>query len=163
MPNTEIELNPIDFITIGTIGPKGRRQFMLQAGKGGQLVSVIIEKQQAHQLAEAVREMLADMGDTDKVNLDDFDMTLREPIEPQFRVANMGLGHDETHDRVILVARELIIVSDDSDIPDDISPSVVRFWGSRQQFRALSEHTFDVVEAGRADPKTNGHVIYYWT
>lgn len=163
MPNMEIELNPIDFITIGTVGPKGRRQFQLQAGKGSQIVSVIIEKQQAQQLAEAIREMLMEMGDMDKINLDDFDMTLREPIDPQFRVANMGLGHDESRDMVILVARELILISDESELPDEISPSVVRFWGTRQQYRALSEHTLNVVEAGRADPRTNGHVIYYWT
>ena len=37
MPQTEIELNPVDFITSGTIGPKGQRIFHLQAGKEKQL------------------------------------------------------------------------------------------------------------------------------
>ncbi|HRF93806.1 MAG TPA: DUF3090 family protein, partial [Aggregatilineales bacterium] len=58
MPNLEIELNPIDFITIGTIGPKGQRVFYLQAGQGGKLVSMVIEKEQSWALSEAIKEMM---------------------------------------------------------------------------------------------------------
>ena len=61
MPNKEIELNPVDFITVGTIGPKGQRIFHLQGGKDKQLVSLIIEKEQAWALSEAIREMLEDL------------------------------------------------------------------------------------------------------
>jgi uncharacterized repeat protein (TIGR03847 family) len=92
-------------------------------------------------------------------------MHLRDPIEPQFRVAKMGLGYDETRDMIILVVQELIIPEDDLVEPEleEIQPSVVRLWGSREQYRALSDHTLSVVDQGRADPRQNGHVIYYWT
>ena len=56
-----IELNPVDFITVGTIGPKGQRIFHLQGGQGTQIVSLTIEKEQAWALSEAIREMLDDL------------------------------------------------------------------------------------------------------
>ena len=47
MPNLEIELKPVDFVTIGTIGTKGQRMFHLQAGQSNQLITLLIEKEQA--------------------------------------------------------------------------------------------------------------------
>ncbi len=61
MANAEIELNPVDFITVGTVGPKGRRLFHIQAGKAGQIVTLTIEKEQARALAEALTELLDDL------------------------------------------------------------------------------------------------------
>src|SRR5438105_10616703 len=169
MATVEIELNPVDFITVGTVGAKGKRLFHLQAGKGTQIVSLTIEKEQARALAEAVTELLDDLvrqrGDSlssDAVTLSSMNMELREPIEPQFRVAQMGLGYDEDRDLIVLVAQELVVPAEGQD-PDLIQPSVVRFWGTRQQMRALSSHTMEVVKQGRADPKSNGRLLYYWT
>src|SRR5437870_2211937 len=111
MASKIIELNPADFITVGTIGPKGQRIFHLQSGKGSQFVSLTIEKEQALALSEAIREMLEDLQErypdatfSETVDLTGVDMDLREPIEPIFRVAQMGLGYDEDRDMVVLVA-----------------------------------------------------------
>jgi len=168
MAGTETELNPVDFVTIGTVGPKGQRLFHLQAGQSSQVVTLIIEKEQARALAEAVREMLdnlkerfPDQPESD-LNLSQWDMSLRDPIDPLFRVAQMGLGYNEEQNRVILVAQELV-ASDEADPAPGGEPQVVRLWATREQMRALSEHTFGVVKQGRADPKSNGHMIYYWT
>lgn len=90
------------------------------------------------------------------------DMDLREPIEPVFRVAQMGLGYDEDQDMIILVAQEAIVAEEDTD-PSLIEPGVVRMWCNRDQMRLLSEYTMEVVKSGRADPKQNGRLIYYWT
>jgi uncharacterized repeat protein (TIGR03847 family) len=169
MANVEIELNPVDFITVGTVGPKGRRVFHLQAGRGAQIVCLTIEKEQARALGEAVGELLDDLlkqhADTlssDAANLASLNMDLREPIEPQFRVAQMGLGYDEDRDLIVLVAQELVTPEEGQD-PDLIQPGVVRFWGTRQQMRALSMHAMEVVRQGRADPRSNGRLLYYWT
>ncbi len=170
MPHTEIELKPVDFITVGTIGPKGRRVFHLQAGKGTQVVSLIIEKEQAWALSEAVKELMDDlderypnlMGGSEDIDLESIDMDLREPIEPIFRVAQMGLGYDEDNNMVVLVAQELIPTDEDEELeaPD---PGIVRMWCDRQQMRALSLQAISTVQSGRADPRQNGRVIYYWT
>lgn len=169
MANVEIELNPVDYITVGTVGPKGKRIFHLQAGKGSQVVTLTIEKEQARRLGEALGELLDDLNrqrgselSSDAVELSRFNMDLRDPIEPEFRVAQMGLGYDEDRDLVILVAQELVILEQDQD-PELVRPSVARFWCSRQQMRALSNYAMEIVKQGRADPKSNGRILYYWT
>ncbi len=166
MPGTEIELKPVDFVTINTIGPKGQRVFYLQAGKEEQIVTLIIEKEQAVALSEAVRELLEDIDTrfppagevTDPP--DAADMDLREPIEPLFRVAEMGLGYDDESRMVVLLAQELVSRENGDEEPE---PGVVRLWCSRRQMRALSTQASQSAQSGRADPRQNGRVIYYWS
>lgn len=170
MPRREIELNPVDFITIGTIGPKGQRIFHLQGGVDKQLVSLVIEKEQAWALSEAIRDMLEDLDarhpdpeSPAEVDLEGIDMDLREPIEPIFRVAEMGLGYDEERNMVVLVAQEMQSRTPEGELLEDDDPSVVRMWCSRHQMRLLSIHALEIVKSGRADPKQNGRLTYYWS
>lgn len=162
----EIELDPVDFVTVGTVGPKGRRLFHLQAGKAEQLISLIIEKEQTRALSEAVNEMLNDLSQKHpdlpeaEVASPKIDMSLRDPIDPLFRVAQLGLGYDELRDLVLLVAQELVVVEEGEEEPAE-EPQVVRLWATRAQMRALSEHAQGIVKQGRTDPKSNGHLIYY--
>jgi uncharacterized repeat protein (TIGR03847 family) len=166
MENREIELDPVDFVTIGTVGPKGRRIFHLQAGQGSQLITLTIEKQQAQALSEAVDEMLEDLNQKypdlpeAEVNLSRWNLNLRDPLDPLFRVAQMGLGYDEERNLIVLVAQELVVTEEENIQPE---PQVVRLWVTREQMRAVSVHTQQVIKQGRADPKTNGYLIYYWT
>lgn len=159
-----IEMNPVDFITIGTIGPKGKRVFYLQAGYHKQLVSLIIEKEQSWALSEAINELIEDLDQRYELEGEDEDapdMDLREPIQPMFRVSQMGLGYDEEEDKIVLVAQELVVNRpEDIEAPD---PGVVRLYCTRDQMRALSQQALDTVNSGRADPKQNGRLVYYWT
>ena len=50
----EYELDALDFITVGTIGPPGQRIFHLQARQENNLITLTIEKEQAAALAESV-------------------------------------------------------------------------------------------------------------
>lgn len=170
--STEIEIDPADFITIGTVGPKGQRVFYLQAGKGSQLVSLVIEKEQSWALSEAIRELVDDLDQkmndsTQQTIYNEEAMDLREPIDPIFRVSQMGLGYDEERDSIVLIAQELVLSQgedEDLGLPDDaLEPSVVRIWCSRTQMRALSAHAVGKVQAGRINPRQNGRLVYYWT
>lgn len=165
MPKTELELRPVDFITVGTIGPKGQRTFHLQAGSDNQIVSFIIEKEQAWALASAIEEFLDDLDERDDtlttVEMAALDMDLREPIRPIFRVAQMGLAYDEEERSVVLVAQEF--TGEEVDPDDDEAAGVVRMWCTREQMRALSMQAMDMVESGRPSPKQNGRILYYWT
>jgi uncharacterized repeat protein (TIGR03847 family) len=170
MPD-EILLDPADFVTVGTVGPKGRRVFYIQGGGGSQIVTLTIEKQQAQALSDAITEMLdalkeryPDLPDVE-VNLSRWDMSLHDPIEPLFRVSQMGLGYDEERDLIQLVMQELVVSEDEEEGEPTLEPQpqVVRMWATREQVRALSEYAQTVVKKGRADPKTNGYMIYYWT
>ena len=185
-----IELNPVDFVTIGTIGPKGKRTFHLQAGKDNRIVSFTIEKEQAHALSSAIAEMLDDIDEHDnsktEADFSKLDMALREPIEPLFRIAQMGLAYEANNNKIILVAQEFVPqaeddFADDEDIGElgdseeaeekaaynlfeggDGEPQTVRMWCTREQMRALSLHAMDTVKSGRPDAKQNGRIIFYW-
>jgi uncharacterized repeat protein (TIGR03847 family) len=153
---------------VGTVGPKGQRVFHLQAGKGSQVVSLIIEKEQAWALSEAIRELVEDLEQRypsdETADLSEFNMELRDPLEPMFRVAQMGLGYDEDRHMVVLVAQELVVLEEEEDTdPEAAQPGIVRMWCSRMQMRALSAHATATVQAGRPDPKQNGRLVYYWT
>ena len=167
MASVDIKMDPVDFVTVGTIGPKGKRVFHLQAGQKTRVVSLIIEKEQAWALSQAIKEMLEDLderfGGPTEADLGTMDMELREPIEPLFRVAQMGLGYDEDRNIVILVAQELVPSTAEDDFLESVRPGVVRLGCSREQMQALSLKAMETVKAGRADPRQNGRLIYYWT
>jgi uncharacterized repeat protein (TIGR03847 family) len=164
------DLNPVRSITADAIGPPGQRVFYLQASQGDTLVTLVLEKEQVHALAISVEQMLEELEkqrpqSASEIELiSQYDLVLREPIDPAFRVGQLGLGYDEETDLLIVVAQES---TDDSE-----EMSVARFWASRAQMKALSEHSLHVVDAGRptcplcnrpidADghfcPRRNGH------
>lgn len=158
MAKTVLELNPVEFVTIGTIGPKGQRVFHLQAGHDGKLVSFTIEKEQAWALSEAIIELIEELEERLDVNTEvemaSLDMDLREPIEPLFRVAQMGLAFDEESEYIILITEEFVQEGEEADI--------VRMWCSREQMYALSIQAMDMVDAGRPSARQNGRILYYW-
>ncbi|MGB3713084.1 MAG: DUF3090 domain-containing protein [Candidatus Promineifilaceae bacterium] len=140
-----IELNPVSHLTIGTVGPPGQRVFYFQGSKGPDLISLIIEKQQASMLASSVETILEELSEESSKDEDQesvwTDMRLHEPVEPLFRVGNIGLGYNEENRRVAIVAYELV--------DEEEEPNVVSFWASRDQVQALVKHAMDVVRAGR--------------
>lgn len=159
MAQTEMDLNPVEFITIGTVGPKGKRVFHLQAGHAGKIISFTIEKEQAWALSEAIVEFIDELDKRfdvhTEVQMAALDMDLREPIQPIFRIAQMGLAFDEETQLIIVMAQELAGDEEDS--------GVVRMWCTREQLYALSIQAMDMVEAGRPSPSQNGRITYYWT
>ncbi|MCA9912704.1 MAG: DUF3090 family protein [Anaerolineae bacterium] len=160
MARTELDLKPVEFITIGTIGPKGRRIFHLQAGYEGQIITFIIEKEQANALGEALMSFIEELDQRLNVKTDvemaALDMDLREPIQPMFRISQMGLAYDEDEERVILIAEQMS-TSEDEDEND-----IVRMWCTREQMYALSIQAIDTVKAGRPGLRQNGRILYYW-
>jgi uncharacterized repeat protein (TIGR03847 family) len=154
-----MDLNPVEFITIGTVGPKGKRVFHLQAGHEGKIVSFTIEKEQAWALSEAIQEFIEELDNRldvqTEVEMAALDMDLREPIQPIFRISQMGLAFDEESQMIIVMAQELAGENEDS--------GVVRMWCTREQLYALSIQAMDTVEAGRPNPRQNGRITYYWT
>lgn len=165
MAGFELELRPVDFLTVGTVGPRGKRVFYLQGAKGDRLVSLIVEKLQVSALAEAIKELLRELDerfpqpDATEVDLADFDLELRDPIQPEFRVAEIGLGYDEVSDLIVLVTQEMISTEEEE---AGRSPGVVRFWAGRSLMRAVAMYAETVVERGRPDPSKNGRIHYYW-
>jgi uncharacterized repeat protein (TIGR03847 family) len=169
----EFELKPIRKITANAIGEPGKRVFYLQAKSDDQLVTLLIEKQQVQSLAIGVEQFLQDLHDRypeiPQASQDyiESEMDLELPIDPAFRVGQLGLGYDEDSDLLILVAREVQTTE-----TDDETGSVARFWCTRSQIRAMCHWALEIASRGRPIcgncgqpidkdghfcPKSNGH------
>ena len=144
------DFKPVTHITIDTIGSPGERTFFLQASQDVQVVTLVIEKEHAYALAAGVDRLLEQLDEQRPekvfagVDAASVDLALRHPVDPLFRVGQLGLGYDETEDLLAIVAYQL---PPDPDQPEDIL--IARFWATREQMRALSQHTHEVVTAGR--------------
>lgn len=142
------DLNPVNRITIGAVGEPGQRIFLLQASQTGSIVTLKIEKEQARVLAVSTTELLDELDEKyprsfSKVDRPlTSDLMLREPMEPEFVVGQIGLGYDQDQDMVVLVVQEI-----QADADEEVA--TVRFWATRSQMKALSEHTLEVVNQGR--------------
>jgi len=166
------ELNPVEAITAGAVGEPGHRVFYIQARTLDEIVTLVAEKEQVQMLARGIQQFLAELDEKFPAQGDDtpvgpLDLELRGPFEPNFRIAQMGLGYDNDTDRVVLVAHELL--------PEDADPEsacVARLWATRAQMRTMADHALDVAARGRPlcplcgrpenpeghfCPKRNGH------
>ncbi len=143
----QIELNPTNHLTIGTIGSPGQRTFYLQGSLGAETISLIVEKEQAAILSDSLDTFLEELEEKHPTETRDAeetilqDMRLREPVEGLFRVGNMGLGYNEASDQIVLVAYELV--------DEEEEPNVVSFWATRTQMHSLALHAREMVSAGR--------------
>jgi uncharacterized repeat protein (TIGR03847 family) len=173
MPSLEFELRPVRKITTDAIGEPGKRVFYLQARSEDQLVTLIIEKQQVQSLAIGVEQFLQDLQkrypEISQASQDyiETEMALEQPIDPAFRVGQLGLGYDEDADLLILVARELVTTETEEE-----SSAVARFWCTRSQMSAMCHWGLELASRGRPIcgncgqpidkeghfcPKSNGH------
>ncbi len=158
----QIELNPATHITVGAVGEPGQRSFYIQGSRSTQVISLLIEKEQANVLAGSLDTLLKDLAEKHPASAQKdetiwSDMSLREPVESLFRVGNMGLGYNDDTDQIVLVAYELV--------PEEEEPNVVSFWITREQAKLLIPHIRNTVRSGRfsnpgseVSPKLNGHV-----
>jgi uncharacterized repeat protein (TIGR03847 family) len=147
MSEFTFDLDAVQRITAGAIGQPGQRVFYVQARRGQRLISLLAEKEQVRALADAVGKLLDDLAEKNPrlATSDDMfiaDMSLEEPLEPEFRVGQMGLGYDDDRDLVVLLVQS---------VPEeeDSEPLTARFSATRPQMRALSSHAGQVVAAGR--------------
>jgi len=173
MAGALFELNPVQSITTGYIGQPGKRVFYLQAADDSDVVTLILEKQQVEALAhgieqflEELREKFPDLGEA-SADYDPAAMNLSVPVDPAFRVGQLGLAYDQDRDLLVLVAQGII---PDGGEPDDADSA--RFFATRTQMLALGAHGLELVKQGRPTcgncgqpmdpsghfcPRSNGH------
>jgi uncharacterized repeat protein (TIGR03847 family) len=173
MPGEEIDLQPVTHITTDAIGQPGKRVFYIQGWQGTRTISLIAEKIQIQSLAIGLEQFLAEISqrfpDLDEASgdFDEDQMHILPPVDPLFRVGELGLGYDAESDMVVLVAREIQAEEDEPE-----QARVVRFWCTRAQIRAMCRWGMEVASRGRAlcpqcgepmdpeghfCPKRNGH------
>ncbi len=172
-PRIEIDVDPCDHITGDAIGKPGQRVFYIQAFQAEKTYTIIIEKTQLQSLAVGIEQFLAEIMKQNP-NLEDpsgdyveEQMRINPPVDPLFRVGEIGLGYDQPRDRVVLFVRELLTEDQDPE-----NGGVIRFWCTRSQLRRMARWGANVVQHGRPIcpqcgqpmepeghfcPKKNGH------
>lgn len=110
MAEFTLEFHNVQRITAGAIGKPGQRVFYLQVREGRRRLALIAEKEQVRALADALDTMLEELAEQNPLlaSSDDLlisDMSLEEPLEAEYRVAQMGLGYDAERDMVVLVVQ----------------------------------------------------------
>lgn len=174
MAPTEIDLRPVTHITTDAIGQPGKRVFYIQGWQDERTITLIVEKLQIQSLSVGVEQFLAEIAtrfpDLPEASGDysEEKMHIHPPVDPLFRTGELGLGYDADSDLVVLIAREL--AAEDQD-PNETS--VVRFWCTRSQLRAMSHWGVEIASRGRPIcpqcgqpmepeghfcPKKNGHL-----
>lgn len=136
--SSSFEIDEVDHLTAGAIGPPGQRVFYLQAGQGAQVVSLRLEKAQVAALVAYLAGMLADMPPPGALPTS---MDLVEPVVAEWVVASLGVTYDEDADRVVIVAEELVEEGEEA--------AHARISATREQVAALSMRGAEAVAAGR--------------
>jgi uncharacterized repeat protein (TIGR03847 family) len=173
MPRIEIDLHPVTHITADAIGQPGKRVFYLQGWQGERTVTLILEKLQIQSLAIGLEQFLAEVHEKfpdlpEAVSeYQEEQMHIHPPVDPLFRVGEIGLGYDADNDLLVLVVRELAAEGSE---PEEAG--VVRLWCTRSQLRAMAHWGMEVAARGRPlcaqcgepidpeghfCPKKNGH------
>ena len=142
MPN--LELDPIDEIAIATIGDPGARNFFLCAKSHGRTLTLACEKAQVQALVMRLQLLLEAQG-IEAEKKSERSTTL-QPGEPEWKVADMGLGYHESRGMFVIVASETATAEGSK--PDDAA-STIRFWLSAEQVQTFSQQAQQVLTAGR--------------
>jgi uncharacterized repeat protein (TIGR03847 family) len=173
MASIVYEVNPVETITTGYIGEPGKRVFYLQAQGAGETVTLIVEKQQVEALAHGIDQFLTELDDkfpdllAASADYVEANMRLSLPVDPAFRVGQLGLGYDQERDLLVLVAQEVVTEGRSAE-----EVSTARFFATRTQMRALGAYGLELVKQGRPTcgncgqpmdptghfcPRSNGH------
>src|SRR5438876_6840930 len=105
---TSMDLDPVDRITAGAIGPPGDRTFYLQARSGDDVATVLVEKQQVQLLSASILEILSRVGKETAQGPDEAGMALDQPVEPLWRAGRLSIGYQEERDLLLLEVEELL-------------------------------------------------------
>lgn len=143
------ELDPVEAIAVAAIGEPGHRQFFLMASGQGRTLTLACEKAQIQALIVRLHQMMDAQG----VEVEGKAASSRrlQPGEPEWQVAEMGLGYHAERQMFVLVASEGPTPPQGAGTPEDAgedAPSV-RFWLSHRQVADFSKQAEEVLSAGR--------------
>ena len=145
-----MELDPVDRITTDAVGPPGERVFYLQARKGPELVTVLVEKQQVQLLSASILEILARVGKETGLGPPEEEMALEEPAEPLWRAGRLSIGYLDERELLLLEVEELLDEDDEEEEDEtEREGERLRLWATPEQMLSLSRHGAAVCARGR--------------
>lgn len=140
-----IDLDPIDGIGVGTLGPPGQRQFFLRATSRGETVILYCEKFHVQGLVTRIRQLLEAQGLGAPPG--GLQPPPAEPGEPEWTIGELGLGYHESKRQFVIVAREASETEEEEG--DQSQLATARFWASPEQLMAFTRQAERVLASGR--------------
>lgn len=177
--NRSFDLDAPDHFTAGAVGQPGARVFYLQARQRGTVVTLKVEKEHVRALGEYLAGLLTQLEAS--ATKPAADAGLLQPLEPVWDVGSLGLGYDDTRDRIIVVANEATGAEEDEEAPTTereqpaADVATARFAITRGQAAAFTERARALMKGGRPAcpmcsqpvdaaghvcPRANGHVVH---
>ena len=153
-----IEFDPVDDIGAGAFGQPGQRTFVIQARKGGAVLSVLVEKEQVRLLATEATQFLDRIAEEQpedpptSVEAQGGEVTEAEPL---FRARLIGIGYDPDRGLVLLELREEASDNDEEEEEEGPPPveeaegKIARLYATRAQIRVMVRNGVAAVEGGR--------------
>ncbi len=141
------ELDPVEAITLAAIGEPGHRQFFLMASGQGRTLTLSCEKAQIQALIVRLHQMMEAQG----IEVEGQAASSRrlQPGEPEWQVAEMGLGYHAERQMFVLVASEAAGTEESSSSSSGDDAPSVRFWLNHRQIADFSKQAEEVLSAGR--------------
>ena len=172
--NPSFEVDSPDHFTAGAVGPPGQRVFYLQSRDAGRLITLKVEKEHVRALAEYLGGLLARVKAAP--GAPGSGVELLEPLDAAWDVGSLAVGYDESQDRVVVEASELIEAEEaeeEAGPAPEAEPAMARFRITRAQAAAFVERANELMKGGRPTcpvcsrpmdpeghvcPRANGHV-----
>jgi uncharacterized repeat protein (TIGR03847 family) len=145
------EMDQVEWVTVGTVGEPGRREFYLQARQEGELVTLKLEKEHVAAMSQVLGQILTELAVPNEVP-DDYSLTLAEPLEAEWAVSSLQVAYDSDSKRILIVAEE-----SPSEEADEVA--IARLALSTNQAAAIVRHGAELVRAGRPRCGLCGHPI----
>jgi len=171
--NPSFEVDSPDHFTAGAVGPPGQRVFYLQSRDGNRLITLKVEKEHVRALAEYLGGLLARVKGAPGAARGGTELI--EPLDTAWDVGSLAVGYDESQDRVVVEASELIepAEAEEGAPAPEPDPAMARFRITRAQAAAFVERANELMKGGRPTcpvcsrpmdpeghicPRANGHV-----
>jgi uncharacterized repeat protein (TIGR03847 family) len=140
MASESFDLRPVDAIGVVTEGQPGERQFFLQVVAGAQAVTLACEKFHIQGLVQRIQQLLEAQGGRLEPAVP---TPPAGPVQPEWAIAELGLGYNESKSLFVIVAREAVTDGDAADA------ATARFWLDERQLRGLAKQAEQVLASGR--------------
>ena len=154
--SASFELPAVQRLTVGTVGPVGKREFYLQARQDDQLITLKMEKQQVGALAQALAAILEDLPPLAPLP-PGVELELEEPVLAEWAVGSLRIDYDRDLDQIVLVAEEVLEVDDEGE--PIVTGGMARMAATREQIAALAERSAALVAAGRPPCQLCGYPL----
>ena len=137
------DLDPLEGIAVGTVGPPGRRQFFLRAAGAGESIVLNCEKFHVQGLITRILQLLEAQGVDPTLPGDP--SPAAEPGQVEWVIGELGLGYHESRGKFVIVARE---ASEEEGV-DQAELATARLWASPEQLKEFARQAAAVVASGR--------------